>query len=156
MSCFTALRIPEAVSNSAGFERWVTSPVWSSIAGCFGNLVMRSSAACKVAFGSGLASLLKPIWLSLIWTKVNPSRAGEPGRGNGEAHEPGGDDVAKPDGVGVGMIEHGASRRVQRVPTIGINGRPCTPGRGWRTALDRRERSREAIRATLRDRTAPR
>jgi len=54
------------VSNSAAFDRCVTSPVCSIIAGGFGNLATRSSAACRVAFGSGLASLLKPIWLSLI------------------------------------------------------------------------------------------
>src|SRR4051812_1972982 len=39
-------------------------------AGRFDNLPMRSSASCNVLLGSGLASALKPIWLSLIWTKV--------------------------------------------------------------------------------------
>src|SRR5258707_132699 len=62
--------ICSAVSNSSVFDRWVTSPVCSSIEGLVGNLAIRSSAACKVALGSGLASLLKPMWLSLIWTKV--------------------------------------------------------------------------------------
>ena len=63
------------MSNSSGFERCVTSPVCKTIAGGFGSLPMRSIAACNVALVSGLASLLKPIWLSLICTKVKPSAA---------------------------------------------------------------------------------
>src|SRR3954468_2314671 len=39
-------------------------------AGLVGNLPIWSSASCKVPFGSGLASALKPMWLSLIWTKL--------------------------------------------------------------------------------------
>src|SRR5262245_22698199 len=65
--------ISAAVSNSSAFDSCDTSPVWITSAGGFGSLAMRSSAACSVAFGSGFASLLKPMLLSLIWTKVNPS-----------------------------------------------------------------------------------
>ena len=36
---------------------------------------MRATAAFMVAAVSGLAGLLKPIWVSLIWTKVSPSVA---------------------------------------------------------------------------------
>src|SRR3954462_5656943 len=39
-------------------------------AGLVGNLPIRSSASCKMPFGSELASALKPIWLSLICTKL--------------------------------------------------------------------------------------
>src|ERR1041384_8096225 len=39
-------------------------------AGFVGSLATRSSASCKVPLGSGLASALNPIWLSLIWTKL--------------------------------------------------------------------------------------
>ncbi|MFO1055927.1 MAG: hypothetical protein U1E53_03055 [Dongiaceae bacterium] len=59
--------------DCAGLERCETSPVCSIIAGRFGSPAMRSSAAFRVACGSGLASLVKPMWLSLICTKVRPS-----------------------------------------------------------------------------------
>src|SRR5262249_35618574 len=63
------LRISAAVSNSAGFDSCVTSPVWTTNAGGLGNLAMVSPAAGSVVLGSGFASLLNPIWLSLICTK---------------------------------------------------------------------------------------
>src|SRR5215468_7176902 len=62
--------ICSAVSNSSGFDRCVKSPVWTSIAGLLGIWLILSSAAFSVPLVSGLASLLKPIWLSLIWTNV--------------------------------------------------------------------------------------
>ena len=48
------------------------SPVWSRKAGLGESAAMRATAAVMVAAVSGLAGLLKPIWVSLIWTKVSP------------------------------------------------------------------------------------
>ena len=55
-----------AVSNSVGFESWEMSPVWSTNAGRRGSRLSRSTASCRVAVTSGLASLANPMWLSLI------------------------------------------------------------------------------------------
>ena len=62
-----------AVSNCAGLDRCVMSPVWIMNAGCFGMAAMLPSASCSVAVTLGLAGLSKPRWLSLICTKVKPS-----------------------------------------------------------------------------------
>src|SRR5947199_171650 len=116
MSCLTPLRSCAAVSNSSGFERCVTSPVWSTIAGGFGSLPIRSIAACNVALVSGFASLLKPIWLSLICTKVKPSAA----------------DAAKADLSAMGLGDRGcaASAVVSQAFRLGDRAeRPYPPGR---------------------------
>src|SRR5215469_16369654 len=80
--------ISKAVSNSSGLERWVMSPVWMRKAGFGDSAAMRSTAALMVALVSGLAGLLKPIWVSLIWTKVRPSVAAEAGARHAAAHGP--------------------------------------------------------------------
>ena len=46
------------------------SPVCSRKSGGVGSALILSMATCSVAVTSGLASLLKPMWLSLIWTKL--------------------------------------------------------------------------------------
>src|SRR5579864_8440003 len=38
--------------------------------GVFGSALILSTVACSVPVTSGLAGLLKPMWLSLIWTKL--------------------------------------------------------------------------------------
>ncbi len=48
------------------------SPVWIMKAGRSGAAPIRLIASCKVPTASGLAALLKPIWLSLICTKLSP------------------------------------------------------------------------------------
>ena len=58
-----------AVSNSVGAESCVMSPVWSRKAGRVGSALMRSIDSRSVAVTSWFAALLKPMWLSLIWTK---------------------------------------------------------------------------------------
>ncbi len=55
-----------AVSNRAWADKWLTSPVCGSSAGRVGNSPIRAIASRGVAGVSGLAGLLKPIWLSLI------------------------------------------------------------------------------------------
>jgi hypothetical protein len=61
------------VSNSPGLEIWVRSPVCMIRSGTAGSELILSMAACRVAGTSGFASLLKPMWLSLICTKLNPA-----------------------------------------------------------------------------------
>src|SRR5262249_5618314 len=48
---------------------WVRSPVCSSRAGCWGRALMRLTASRSVAVTSVFGGRLKPMWLSLIWTK---------------------------------------------------------------------------------------
>ncbi len=48
------------------------SPVCSMKAGCGRRALIRSMARPSVPVTSVLAALLKPIWLSLIWTKLSP------------------------------------------------------------------------------------
>ena len=57
-----------AASNSAGRDRWVMSPVWMMSAGCSLIAFTRSMLCPSVPLTSGLASLLKPMWVSLICT----------------------------------------------------------------------------------------
>ena len=45
------------------------SPVCNTKAGRCGSALSRPTASCKVAVTSLFASLLKPMWLSLIWAK---------------------------------------------------------------------------------------
>src|SRR6516164_1248001 len=59
------------MSHSSSFERWLISPVWIRKAGCVGIALILSIASVSVARGSGLGGRWKPIWLSLIWTKVS-------------------------------------------------------------------------------------
>ncbi len=61
-----------ASSNSWAFDRCVTSPVWTTNAGRFGIARICSIADCSVDCGEGFGSLLKPMWLSLICTKLRP------------------------------------------------------------------------------------
>ena len=51
------------------------SPVCSTNCGLTGRLRIFATASRKVATGSGLAAFLKPIWLSLICTKVKGAEA---------------------------------------------------------------------------------
>src|SRR5690349_18279535 len=60
-----------AVSNCAGFDRCVMSPVWIMKAGRVLIALTRLMASSSVLVGSVFGSLLKPIWLSLICTKLN-------------------------------------------------------------------------------------
>ncbi len=60
-----------AVSNCAGFERWVMSPVWIMKAGFRGSAFTWFSASASVSVVCGFAGLSKPRWLSLICAKVN-------------------------------------------------------------------------------------
>jgi RNA polymerase sigma-70 factor (ECF subfamily) len=46
------------------------SPVWMMKSGACGSALILSTVACSVPTTSGFAGLLKPIWLSLICTKV--------------------------------------------------------------------------------------
>ncbi len=45
------------------------SPVCNTSAGLCGSALTFATASCSVAVTSLFASLLKPMWLSLIWTK---------------------------------------------------------------------------------------
>src|SRR5262252_18070 len=47
------------------------SPVWSMNSGAAGSALILSTAALSVPTTSGLAGLLKPMWLSLICTKLS-------------------------------------------------------------------------------------
>ena len=60
-----------AVSNSAALADWVMSPVCSRKSGAPGRALILSMASFSVPVTSWLAALLKPMWLSLIWTKLN-------------------------------------------------------------------------------------
>src|SRR5579859_6756830 len=51
------------------------SPVCRMKLGFTGSALILSTAAFNVAATSGLAGLLKPMWLSLIWTKLSSPRA---------------------------------------------------------------------------------
>src|SRR6516225_2518845 len=59
------------MSHSSSFERWLISPVWTRNAGCVGIALILSIASVSVARGSGFGGRWKPIWLSLICTKVS-------------------------------------------------------------------------------------
>ena len=48
-------------SNSAGFAKWVKSPVWIRNSGLKGRPLILSTAAFRVAVTSGFAGLLKPM-----------------------------------------------------------------------------------------------
>ncbi|CAI8695866.1 Phosphate transporter (modular protein) [Burkholderia sp. IT-111MI5] len=67
----------DARSNSSGLDRCVMSPVWMVSAGIAG-IPLTSSIVCRsVADTSGLASLLKPMCVSLICTNSGrPASAG--------------------------------------------------------------------------------
>ena len=67
------------MSNSSGLARWVRSPVCSRKAGRSGRALIRSIASCNVAVTSLFGSLLKPMWLSLIWTNVKSPAGGPEG-----------------------------------------------------------------------------
>src|SRR6266545_4955891 len=60
-----------ALSNSAGFERWVMSPVWIMKAGFCGSPLILPIASSSVPMALGLAGLSKPTWLSLICRKLS-------------------------------------------------------------------------------------
>jgi len=51
------------------------SPVCSMNSGATGKALILVTAACSVETTSGFAGLLKPMWLSLIWTKLNSPAA---------------------------------------------------------------------------------
>jgi hypothetical protein len=53
------------------------SPVWSTNAGRVGRARMAAIVSRRVASGSGLAGFLKPMWLSLTWTKLRPPAAAD-------------------------------------------------------------------------------
>jgi hypothetical protein len=59
------------VSNCSGSVRCVRSPVCNRNSGVFGNALMRMIASRVVPTTSVFAGLLKPMWLSLIWTKFS-------------------------------------------------------------------------------------
>ena len=61
-----------ASSNCAFCERWVMSPVWIMKAGFCGCALTWRWPPASVPSAFGLAGLSKPIWLSLICTKVSP------------------------------------------------------------------------------------
>ena len=63
------------MSNCSGSVRCVRSPVWSRNSGGFGNALMRMIASRVVPTTSVFAGLLKPMWLSLIWTKFSSAVA---------------------------------------------------------------------------------
>ena len=52
-------------------ESCETSPVWMMKSGWTGSAFTLAIASRKVARASALGGLLKPMWLSLSWTKVN-------------------------------------------------------------------------------------
>ena len=64
-----------ALSNCAGLERWVMSPVWSINAGFCGSALTWSMASLSVSMACGLAGLSKPTWLSEICRNVKPAAA---------------------------------------------------------------------------------
>ena len=65
-------------------ESCETSPVWMMKSGRTGSAWTLAIASRKVARASALGGLLKPIWLSLSWTKLNGAAARlADGRGNG-------------------------------------------------------------------------
>src|SRR4030095_16016261 len=57
------------MSNEPAFCVWVMSPVWIRNAGFGSSVLMRATAASKVARASRLASPLNPMCVSLIWAK---------------------------------------------------------------------------------------
>jgi len=59
-----------SVSNSAGLDECEISPVWSRRSGGAGSALILSRAIFSVPVTSWLAALLKPMWLSLICTKL--------------------------------------------------------------------------------------
>src|SRR4029453_3875718 len=69
-SVFTPLRISATVSKAPAFWPCVWSPVWSTKAGAGRSALTRSTTCWSVATGSPLACPLKPMWVSLIWTKL--------------------------------------------------------------------------------------
>jgi hypothetical protein len=60
-----------ALSNWAGADRWVMSPVWSMNAGLLGSAFTLAMASCSVPSAFGFAALSKPTWLSEICRNVN-------------------------------------------------------------------------------------
>ena len=73
-------RISRAWPNSSGFDRWLTSPVCTTKAGACGSALMSAIARRRLPTTSGLASLRKPICVSLICTKVSAFVGGRRGR----------------------------------------------------------------------------
>ena len=69
-----AFSICSASSNSSSRESCETSPVWMMKSGRRGSAFTFAIASRKVARASALGGLLKPMWLSLSWTKVNGLR----------------------------------------------------------------------------------
>ncbi len=67
---FAPFKISATASNSSGFDRCVRSPVCSRKAGASGRALSLSTAILSVPATSWFGALLKPMWLSLIWTKV--------------------------------------------------------------------------------------
>ena len=65
------------------------SPVCSMKAGFGRRASIRSSASRSVPVTSVLAALLKPIWLSLIWTKLRPPADGSAASAVPMSREPG-------------------------------------------------------------------
>jgi hypothetical protein len=61
------------VSKAPGFWAWVMSPVWMRNAGFGSSALIRPMAASKVPSASGFAAPLKPMWVSLICTKLKLS-----------------------------------------------------------------------------------
>src|SRR6185437_4984550 len=64
-----------ALSNSDALADCVMSPVWSMKAGVTGIASILSMASLSVPATSWLAALLKPMWLSLICTKLKAEPA---------------------------------------------------------------------------------
>src|SRR6516164_336379 len=62
---------PWALSNSAGLERCVMSPVWIMNEGLAGSDLTFARASSSVPITLGLAGLSKPTWLSLICRKLS-------------------------------------------------------------------------------------
>ena len=60
-----------AVSNSAGLDKWLTSPVWISIVAEPLIPFTQSTASVSVPGVSAFGGFLNPIWLSLICMKLN-------------------------------------------------------------------------------------
>jgi hypothetical protein len=65
-----AFKIWSASSNWSGLESWLTSPVWRMKSGFTGMAAILATASRKVTRVSGLNGLEKPMWLSLICTKL--------------------------------------------------------------------------------------
>src|SRR5579862_8070228 len=70
--------ISTAISNSAAFDDCVISPVCSRKSGRFSRRLIFSIASFSVPVTSWFAALLKPIWLSLICTKLKLPEAAPP------------------------------------------------------------------------------